>query len=281
MNQILLKRKRDYTKNVFGFLFLIGLAYCAPKEELTTYIAGQNTDSEIINGVPVTTDELIARSTVAIFKNNNMNCTGTILKSNVILTAAHCLDEKDAKYTVKFATNVETEISKDLQISAKKIITHENYVNDPFVEKEINDIGLIILETQIPYGYVPAKLLTSTEEKIFNGTEVEIAGYGFTSVEDILGKDFFIGGKILTKVKVPVLNSQYSQSEIQLDQSSGTGSCNGDSGGPAFITIKSKTYLWGITSRGAPGCKTDSICTNATRYIDWIKLQLKKFNRNL
>jgi len=46
----------------------------------------------------------------------------------------------------------------------------------------------------------------------------------------------------------------YNDTEVVFDQQNGQASCEGDSGGPAYLIVNGEYHLFGVTSRGTRGC---------------------------
>jgi secreted trypsin-like serine protease len=105
-------------------------------------------------------------------------------------------------------------------------------------------------------------LLPNTES-LNPGEATLLAGYGITSGMTQKG----VG--TLREVIAPIL-SAVGKTEIAIDESHRKGSCNGDSGGPAFIQKGTELYLWGVTSRGDEECASEGIYTQINAYSDWI-----------
>lgn len=78
---------------------------------------------------------------------------------------------------------------------------------------------------------------------------------------------------MLREVEVPLADSAFSATEGRVEQRAG-GGCHGDSGGPAFVRIKDRYYLWGIASRLWPmepeDCLTSMLYTRIDAYREWI-----------
>lgn len=89
------------------------------------------------------------------------------------------------------------------------------------------------------------------------------------------------GVGILRQKSQIVLNAQYGQREFLMSIVGG-GSCSGDSGGPAYVSLNGKLYVAGITSRMSKDnrvmdngkeeyyCTKDMIFTFVPPLIKWI-----------
>jgi secreted trypsin-like serine protease len=143
---------------------------------------------------------------------------------------------------------------------------------NPDTIKDWRDISILKFAGGLPPGFVPASLLTDATA-LKNGTVVTLAGYG-----EIDGKNK-IGSEELRRVDVKISNAAYSPTEVQIDQRSGRGACHGDSGGPAYVTVGTRKFLFGVTSRGVQDIKNDcsqfSVYTNVLSQAQWMTAQAK------
>jgi subtilase-type serine protease len=110
-------------------------------------------------------------------------CTGTLINSRTILTAAHCMLNSNGGYTggavsVSFSPDTSSNINPRVTISAAILNTYNPIAND----SRSNDIAMLSLSTPVT-NITPAKLLTSNPgsadfPKVGDG--VTVAGYGRT-----------------------------------------------------------------------------------------------------
>jgi secreted trypsin-like serine protease len=84
------------------------------------------------------------------------------------------------------------------------------------------------------------------------------------------------GSGTLRKTAVKIFEPQFGGSEVVLDQREGTGACNGDSGGPAYILVNGQLQLFGITSRGNVTCDVFAVYTNILAHQKFIELGIAK-----
>jgi hypothetical protein len=93
-----------------------------------------------------------------------------------------------------------------------------------------------------------------------NGTSLELSGYGLTQAGVNGGMP---SGPTTHRMHVTELTNQLSflgnqapdtTIQIGFDQSNGTGTCEGDSGGPAYFGSGASRRVVGVTSYGDPSC---------------------------
>jgi secreted trypsin-like serine protease len=205
-------------------------------------------------------------------------CSGSIISQDMVVSAAHCVAEDisyptdPSKIVVIFATTLPMSGPKQIDSSSPSIHKISGYKYDPqwtgtqtsLNGPDAHDLSVIKFEGGLPAGYKPATLLDSRTQLV-QGEKVTIAGYGITSSKDQTGAS---AGTLRT-VQL-VLGGAYGKTEEQVKDTRTKGSCNGDSGGPAFVTVNGQLYLWGATSRGAQSCATETIYTDIRNFSDFI-----------
>jgi V8-like Glu-specific endopeptidase len=291
-------------------LSLISLTSCAPKNSNTH---NQIINSSIISGKEVNSSDPISASVVGVFnKKLNSICTGSIIAANIIMTAAHCVPDRASDVKIIFSTNIdETMNAREPDILQEFVLPATDFKVGPTwnaknetIEVDTGDIALIKFKGNIPTGYKPATLLTDTSElKI--GNMVTVAGFGvdFVEMEEINPKTYRkldqaledgdvvcngngqgksgygtcykidrSGDGLLRTTSAPI--SFVHETEIRLNEKK-SGTCNGDSGGPAYILKNGEYYLFGVTSRGSELCNEVGVYTNALYYKAWIEETIK------
>lgn len=299
-----------------GFLSTLSFAACSPnKAANSSEIQTSSTDnSAIIAGTLVGAQEAISKSIVGIYSSHEGEqgvaiCTGSLLPGNLVLTAAHCVDQY---MTIVFATDMDN--ATDAQVrQVDKGAVSPYWASRQNADKDHGDIALLHFQGTVPAGFTPATMLTDASV-LKNGAQVILAGFGANKVvqtpidtktyPDLIAaiqagevvcddpmkltncaKVDMQGAGVLRKTTVTIADSKYAQSEILLNQTTGTGACHGDSGGPAYVSVKGKLYLWGVTSRGEKDPRNDcsqySVYTTALFHKTWLNLTAKKLTSSL
>ena len=202
-------------------------------------------------------------------------CTGTLIESDIVLTAAHCVEEVGVYY-IKYGTNLRKD-SYLREVSATW--KSPNYSSDQLV----GDVGLLKLTDPIA-GAQPTPLLSSTEIKrvlLDKKKKLEIAGWG--KDQNSLNSQYLKRLSVddySTPMQKRYKNQWRNSIWIALGkydklQKIYDGACYGDSGGPLFANSKGQKYLVGVTSFGAEDCEEfePSIYTRLTAYSSEIKNQ--------
>ena len=245
---------------------LLALGACGANPSQPTQLDLQTQESAIVGGSDVAAGDAVGKSIVGLIVETSEGeaiCTGSLLDTDLVVTAAHCMPDAGGKIVVVFGRNITS--SKQDDVTVRKVVAYQaNESYDANSETDTHDIALVRFEGGLPTGYAKAAVLPSASV-LKAQTVVTLAGYG---VSDGTTQE---GSGVLRKVDTVIKNPAISKSEVELDQTKGKGACYGDSGGPAFVTTKNKLYLWGVTSRGEDGCKSSSIYTSILSYTSWIQ----------
>ena len=264
-------------------------------------------NASVMNGIIVKEGTPIAASIVGIYNSYyNSICTGTLISNNVILTAAHCVPEKASHVKIVFSNNIDYMVNAREQDVLKQFVLPATDFkvspiwdpNNETVEHNTGDIALIKFRGVIPTGFKVATILND-DSKIKRGAMITLAGFGVDYVDaskeinpsKYKNLDLAISqgevicqdndkGKYLNCYKVEksgegVLRQTtaplkyFLETEFHVNERL-SGTCNGDSGGPAFINLNGEYFLLGVTSRGAELCDDIGVYTNAVYYKQWI-----------
>jgi secreted trypsin-like serine protease len=256
--------------------------------------------SAIIGGSEVPATSPISRLTVGLYdKRTGFVCTGSVIREDLVVTAAHCIESKASDIIIIFALDFsayDNNESKSLRI-ATDVKVHENFKLDNPSALDWDDIALIRFSGGLPEGYAAIQILKDTS-LLKQGTAVQMAGYGASGAEleevnakkDKKFKQDLASGEIICYDKTYThcyritfsgtdhLRSTeatiegFTEKEIRMNESKGHGTCVGDSGGPLIYQNTDGTLnLIGATSRGSEFCDGPAIYTNVTEYVDWIQ----------
>lgn len=235
----------------------------------------------VVGGAPATLDELHA--TVAIWYHDSkfFGCTGTLIASRVVVTAAHCVAMEDDNWNV-----IGTEAPESLSVVAgvldvsapptqamhavAKIVMHPQYGNFGPLDADglgrDEDIAVLVLDQPVTVQFpVPVLGLARVDEVLKPETPVIVSGYGVTN--ESTNSD-----AVLNIAATPF--QRRNDAEFLAGRSGLPDSCYGDSGGPAYVDVAGTLHLVGVTSRGSANgneCGSGGIYTLAPGYDDFLK----------
>lgn len=223
---------------------------------------------------------------VLVLKDNGfLHCGGTILNTNRVLTAGHCLVNQ-AKLSVLAGYNPEYKGMQVTSVEHKLIhpMFREQYGNETTPSIIEYDVGILVLAHKLMYtdSVRPVKLPPEMYEIPSTGTQLTAVGAGRHEEEDEADTRQ-PRENILFNVTVPIYDnrkceSAYRTINVKLTKMNFCAGyekgrfdvCNGDSGGP----LMDGDLQYGIVSFGM-GCGRPgfpSVYTNVPRLVKWIDI---------
>jgi secreted trypsin-like serine protease len=189
-------------------------------------------------------------------------CTGELLSPHVIMTAAHCVDPAVVGKTGTFKVFPGNNLSQ-ANLQTDLLAVKETHYNTAFDVNNLtggNDIAVVILQNPVT-NVMPLVMNRQAIDNNLVGSSVRLVGYGITSSTDTNGTTAGVKRQTTTTlagfddVLINFMDPQHL-------------TCEGDSGGPAFMTIGGQEVIAGITSFGDKNCMQFGYDTRVDKFAD-------------
>ena len=293
--------------NTFS-LAALGAVGCSPGVNVQQ-IEKPGVGLEVINGTKAESHAQFP-SIVALAQEpgNILVCSGTLIKPDLVVTAAHCVDWWGAdKIKVVYGSTNVNELNLNLVHDMKATAYHEGY--DPYGYKklndlalnegvcsesmDVNDIGLVLLKNPIP----DAVMSDIYDSQLLIDQITRLAGYGENGEhnsypsDDTLDQSGDESAGVLYWGDVPI--RVITEKEIIFSKNYPLGNngeaganpdaCYGDSGGPTYALDKNGNLAGVITatSRVPPdvpwvSCGFGYVATRVAPYGPWIETKYEE-----
>lgn len=206
-------------------------------------------------------------------------CSGTLIASNIFLTASHCTaffthELAPGGYTafVSFDKSIPfgaLTTNKTNLIGVAQVVTNPNYNQS---QSDSGDIAVLVLQRS-PNGLTPATLPTAglldelANQNGLKGAVFTPVGYGVQNRVVGGGVPYYQDQNPIPRMFAFSSFNSLNGGYLRLSQNPATGdsgTCFGDSGGPNFFTVNGTQIIAAITITG------DSVCrsTNVTYRLD-------------
>uniref|UniRef100_A0A0P4X0W2 limulus clotting factor C n=1 Tax=Scylla olivacea TaxID=85551 RepID=A0A0P4X0W2_SCYOL len=192
-----------------------------------------------------------------IDRSNFLFCAGTLITDRYIVTAAHCILNKEP-FAVRVRLGVSRRDSPNaVEVDVKRLILHSKYNANSYHKF---DIGLIEMMVSIDYSDVIFPACLPPHDINLINKVVTVSGWGKNNytgeLEDVLQE---VNVRVLSKEKcrnASLYENEQVHKRILCASAPGKDACQGDSGGPMVLQEQQTISLVGVVSWGV-GCAAE------------------------
>ena len=210
----------------------------------------------------------IARSVVTVVGSRGNSCTGALIASDLVLTAAHCV-LPGATYKVVDYSNKPAKL-----LDTRNVAAHPSFNLQTLLgHRATADVAMLQLAVRAPSGTGPAAT-GGPQIPIGLGAPFTVVGMGVSIRGDGRSGGVIRAAGLVATGKPGTLQIRLVDALTQ-GARDGLGACTGDSGAPVFEQQQGKAVIIGIVSwstgaNNTAGCGGLTGVTPLTLYRDWI-----------
>ncbi|XP_068173778.1 transmembrane protease serine 5 isoform X1 [Antennarius striatus] len=218
---------------------------------------------------------------VSLYYSNRHTCGGSIITSQWVVTAAHCVHNyrlPQVSSWVVYAgivTRGSAKMAQQTGYAVEKIIYNKDY------NHRSHDSDIALMKLQSPLNFSDAirpVCLPQYDYDLPGGTQCWISGWGYTHPEDVHSPD------TLKEAPVPIISTNKCNSTCMYNgeitprmlcagyTEGKVDACQGDSGGPLVCQDENVWRLVGVVSWGT-GCAEPNrpgVYTKVAEFLGWI-----------
>jgi hypothetical protein len=189
-------------------------------------------------------------------RNGSDFCTASLIGPQLIVTAAHCVSPK--RVNDVFSFHLGPKFVGSTKYAVKDCVSHARY------DDKASNFDIAYCTTLAPVPAEPYKMVKKLDAS-FLGKPLFLVGYGRNEKPET-GPGRGSGIKRKGTIKI----TELSETKIKAE-APGVSSCNGDSGGPAFVLGDGgKLELAGVVSCGDRNCSSYGVFTRADVFSEFL-----------
>ncbi|XP_037717361.1 serine protease grass-like [Drosophila subpulchrella] len=208
---------------------------------------------------------------VMVFSEKRFRCSGSLITSRFVLTAANCLSELPIS-KVRLG-GFDMDISENTyEVNIDRNISHPQFA----LPTPKYDIALLRMAQEVSFSdYIRPICLLVNQKGQNTNPNFKLTGWGKTNSGEM--------SRILQTTDLQIADLSYCNQKFNtlVDQSqicagsSTSDACYGDGGSPLSAKLNYeggiREFQFGIVSYGTSSCHNYGVYTNVTHYMDWIK----------
>ncbi|XP_039955648.1 trypsin alpha-3 [Bactrocera tryoni] len=240
-----------------------------------------NYDGRIIGGLPTSIRNFPYQ--VSLQYRGQHICGGAIVRPNVVITAAHCVDPSMKVSAFKVRAGSSQHAYGGQLRAVQRILRHEGYSSTTYNL----DVALLLLARELVYTDTVQPVALATQSAVLSAqAKLFVSGWGLTSETGYVSAMLnyvdvqLIGQETCAqnyKYVVPITAEMFCAGY----SNGGKDSCQGDSGGPLVTYNRKVRTLYGIVSWGV-GCaqkEYPGVYAKVSALRPWIDEQLADIDK--
>lgn len=207
----------------------------------------------IINGTPASGDAAVVAIASGRSGSGDVFCTGTLVSPHAVVAAGHCQDAALGIVPREVYFGQDPDQPGGTYVAVDKYVVHPDFEGPTFT----NDIMVLFLKEAAPANVQPIALASAPPEV---GDALRHVGFGCRAAGGNCGG---YGQKYEVTGPITEVNTRYL--------GYGVGTCDGDSGGPAFALEDGIEVLAGLTLYGDRPCAEYGYDGRIDIQYEWIR----------
>jgi secreted trypsin-like serine protease len=203
-------------------------------------------------------------------------CTGVLVHPRIVLSAGHCVIPNRQANVVALNVSDQNQLQNAELVQVRRLAVHPRYQQT----NQLSDMTMIILRKEA----ITKPVKIASRQELVAASKTTLVGFGNVDLASTYGfgvkREVNVDITHLRRAGADNLDAAEQQLGFESDLEfvaggNGFDSCNGDSGGPAYIKMDNKLRVAGLTSRATANatqpCGDGGIYTRIDAHLDFIR----------